>query len=136
MRLLLASYLVIALGFHAQAQTLQLALTPAGTPIRNQASASFIGPNGEPGVTFSGVAQTLVSTVRGMQIKPDANNAPVEEAVEPKKESPESIKQGATKLAEVWDEMPADKLSKVTAKWKPDELAIVLNEMDPAKVAE
>ena len=76
MRLLLASYLVIALGFHAQAQTLQLALTPAGTPIRNQASASFIGPNGEPGVTFSGVAQTLVSTVRGMQIKPDANNAP------------------------------------------------------------
>jgi uncharacterized repeat protein (TIGR01451 family) len=72
MRLILASILVLALGFHAQAQT----LTPAGTPIRNQASASFIGPNGEPGVAFSGVAETHVSTVRGLQIKPDANNAP------------------------------------------------------------
>jgi uncharacterized repeat protein (TIGR01451 family) len=72
MRRYLASLLVFILGFHAQAQT----LTPAGTPIRNQASASFIGPNGEPGVTFSGVAQTLVSPVYGLQIKPDANNAP------------------------------------------------------------
>jgi trimeric autotransporter adhesin len=76
MRLILASSIALALGFHAQAQVIQSALTPAGTPIRNQASASFIGPNGEPGVTFSGVAETQVSTVRGMQIKPDANNTP------------------------------------------------------------
>ena len=71
MRLLFASFVVLFLGFNAQAQT----LTPAGTPIRNQASASFIGPNGEPGVSFSGVAETRVTTVRGLQIKPDANNA-------------------------------------------------------------
>jgi uncharacterized repeat protein (TIGR01451 family) len=72
MRLFLAIGIVLTLGFHAQAQT----LTPAGTPIRNQASASFIGPNGDPGVTFSGVAETRVSPVHGMQIKPDAGNAP------------------------------------------------------------
>jgi uncharacterized repeat protein (TIGR01451 family)/fimbrial isopeptide formation D2 family protein len=72
MRLFLAICIVVTLGFHAQAQT----LTPAGTPIRNQASASFIGPNGDPGVTFSGVAETRVSPVYGMQIKPDASNAP------------------------------------------------------------
>jgi uncharacterized repeat protein (TIGR01451 family) len=72
MRLFLAICIVVTLGFHAQAQT----LTPAGTPIRNQASASFIGPNGDPGVTFSGVAETRVSPVHGMQIKPDAGNAP------------------------------------------------------------
>jgi hypothetical protein len=51
-------------------------------------------------------------------------------------QSPESIKQGAVKLAEVWNEMPSDKLTKVVSKWKPKDLAIVLNEMDPAKVAE
>ena len=72
MRLFLAICIVLTLGFHAQAQT----LTPAGTPSRNQASASFIGPNGDPGVTFSGVAETRVSPVHGMQIKPDAGNAP------------------------------------------------------------
>jgi uncharacterized repeat protein (TIGR01451 family) len=76
MRLLLVSLIVVALGFHAQAQTIQSTLTPAGTPIRNQASASFVGPNGEPGVSFSGVAETRVAVVRGLQIKPDANNAP------------------------------------------------------------
>ena len=71
MRLFLASFVVVFLGFNAQAQT----LTPAGTPIRNQASASFIGPNGEPGVSFSGVAETQVTAVHGLQIEPDANNA-------------------------------------------------------------
>ena len=75
MRLILTSCLVLALGVLAQAQTLQSALTPAGTPIRNQASASFIGPNGDPGVAFSGVAETRVSPIHGMQIKPDAGNA-------------------------------------------------------------
>jgi uncharacterized repeat protein (TIGR01451 family) len=76
MRLILACLLFLVLGFHAQAQTIQSALTPAGTPIRNQATASFVGPNGEPGVSFSGVAETHVSPVYGMQIKPDAGNAP------------------------------------------------------------
>jgi MgtE intracellular N domain len=50
--------------------------------------------------------------------------------------SPASIKKGAAKLAEVWDEMPTDKLIRIAAKWKPSDLAVVMNEMDPAKVAE
>jgi hypothetical protein len=45
-------------------------------------------------------------------------------------------KQGATKLAEIWNEMTTDKLAKVVEKWKPTDLAVILNEMDPAKVAD
>ncbi len=47
-----------------------------------------------------------------------------------------SVKQGAVKLAEVWNEMPTSNLVMVVEKWKPSDLALVLNEMDPAKVAE
>ncbi len=47
-----------------------------------------------------------------------------------------SVKQGAVKLAEVWNEMPTGNLVMVVEKWKPSDLALVLNEMDPAKVAE
>lgn len=59
-----------------------------------------------------------------------------EEKVVAKPQTPEEIKQGAVKLAEVWNEVPTDKLSKVVSKWKPSELALVLNEMDPTKAAE
>jgi uncharacterized repeat protein (TIGR01451 family) len=72
MRLILAICFALALGLPAKAQT----LTPAGTPIRNQASAGFVGPNGDPGVVYSGVAETTVLAVHGLQIKPDAGNAP------------------------------------------------------------
>ncbi len=51
-------------------------------------------------------------------------------------QSPESVKQGAIKLAEVWNEMPTENLIKVVDKWQPSDLAIVLNEMDPEKVAQ
>lgn len=69
--------------------------------------------------------------------KPVVPQKPEEpEAVTAKAPSPESIKQGAVKLAEIWNEMPSDKLSKVVEKWKPSDLAVVLNEMDPAKVAD
>ena len=50
--------------------------------------------------------------------------------------APVNDKQGAIKLAEIWNEMPTDKLSKVLEKWKPTDLAQILNEMDPAKVAD
>ncbi len=50
--------------------------------------------------------------------------------------SPAADRAGAEKVAEVWDELPADKLIKISEKWKPTELAAVLSVMDPAKVAE
>jgi flagellar motility protein MotE (MotC chaperone) len=43
--------------------------------------------------------------------------------------------EGAMKLAESWNEIPTDKLLKVASQWSPGELAIVLKEMDPEKVA-
>lgn len=45
-------------------------------------------------------------------------------------------KQGAQKLAEVWNEMPTDKLVKVIDKWTPNDLALVMNEMDSTKAAD
>lgn len=49
--------------------------------------------------------------------------------------APTNTKQGAAKVAEVWNEMQTADLAKLIEKWKPTELAIVLNEMDAAKVA-
>ena len=50
--------------------------------------------------------------------------------------SPAEVKQGAAKLAEVWNEMPTNKLAKVIEKWKAEDLALILTEMDPTKVAD
>ena len=61
-------------------------------------------------------------------------DTPIDETAKPL--SPDAIKQGAVKLAQVWNEMPTDKLGKVMEKWKPADLAVVLNEMDPTKVAD
>jgi hypothetical protein len=45
-------------------------------------------------------------------------------------------KQGAQKLAEVWNEIPTEKLVKVIDKWTPNDLALVMNEMDSTKAAD
>ena len=72
--------------------------------------------------------------------KPPAQTKKEPEVVPPsdieKPLSPDAIKQGAAKLAEVWNEMPTDKLQKVIEKWKPEDLAVILAEMDPTKVAD
>ena len=39
------------------------------------------------------------------------------------------------KLAETWNEIPTANLLKVATQWTPRELAVVLKEMDPEKVA-
>jgi len=75
------------------------------------------------------------------------DKAKIKPKVQPKKEEPpvaaEPVattkmvdKAGAVKLAEVWNEMPGDKLLKVVDKWEAADLAMVLNEMDSTKVAE
>ncbi len=66
--------------------------------------------------------------------------------VQPKKEekakevtkllTPAEDKQGYAKVAQIWNEMPTEKLTKIVDKWKPSELARILNEMDPTKVGE
>ncbi|MCE2767370.1 MAG: hypothetical protein LW628_10735 [Fimbriimonadaceae bacterium] len=45
-------------------------------------------------------------------------------------------KQGAIKLAEVWNELPVPELIAIVETWKPSEIAPVLNEMDSEKAAE
>ena len=64
---------------------------------------------------------------------PKKEEAPVDETPAPTTQTVD--KAGATKLAEVWNEIPTENLLKVVAKWKPAELAVVLNEMDSEKTA-
>jgi hypothetical protein len=61
-----------------------------------------------------------------------------EQAIVQKKEVPKTkfdSKSGASKLAEAWAEVPAEKLVEITNSWKPVELAEVLSEMEADKVA-
>jgi trimeric autotransporter adhesin len=50
--------------------------TKAGTQIQNQASATYTDSGGNPQVATSNLAVTVVQQVYGVQIKPDAGNAP------------------------------------------------------------
>lgn len=71
------------------------------------------------------------------EVKP--NKAPkkkVEEPVEPVvTEAPLNDKEGAIKLAAVWNEVPTEGLVKITKSMTPTELAPVLAEMDSEKSA-
>jgi hypothetical protein len=76
---------------------------------------------------------------------PKAATKPVS-APKAKVESPKAVaekttetiveKQGAIKLAEVWNELPVPELIAIVETWKPSEIAPVLNEMDSEKAAE
>ena len=66
-------------------------------------------------------------------VQPKKEDKPIETTKAP---TAAENKLGYTKVAEVWNEMPIEKLSKIVDKWKPTELARILNEMDPTKVAE
>lgn len=72
--------------------------------------------------------------------KPKPKVQPKKEETPPPADPPATTKVidkvGAQKLAEIWNEMVADKLLKVTDKWEAADLAVVFNEMDPQKVAE
>ena len=60
----------------------------------------------------------------------DPGPGPVVEAVETDPDK------GAKKLAQLWNNLPTDKLAAVTKSFQDRELAVVLNKMDPEKVAE
>jgi len=63
-------FVLLALGLGA----VIAAGTPAGTQIRNQASASYIDSAGQPQTTTSNEVVTVVQQVYGLEIKPDGNS--------------------------------------------------------------
>ncbi len=70
-------------------------------------------------------------------VKPKAPPAKPKESAEAPvvAETPLNDKEGAVKLATVWNEIPTDGLVKITKTMTPTELAPVLNEMDAEKSA-
>ena len=106
----------------------------------------FIGAGAVFGLAMSGKINIPGITPKKKPIpaaaakpKPKAKAIVAEESPVGDAEKPASLvatKQGAVKLAEVWNEMPTPKLIKVVDKWTPTDLALVLNEMDPEKVAD
>lgn len=63
----------------------------------------------------------------------DSQAKPVVKKTEAPKTDPS---QGQKKLAKLWNEMEIDKLVAIVANWKDEELAPVLNRMDPEKASQ
>lgn len=78
-----------------------------------------------------------VAAAKKPEVKPKA--APKKKVEEPKvpvvAEAPVNDKEGAIKLATVWNEIPTEGLVKITKAMTPSELAPVLVEMDAEKSA-
>lgn len=99
---------------------------------------AFAGKINIPGLTpkkkpIPPAAATKADTKPKTTPPPKKPDPPVDDTPAPTTKVVDKV--GAQKLAEVWNEMPTDKLEKVVDKWKPDDLAVVLNEMDSEKAA-
>ncbi len=64
---------LLGLGLALLALGTALAMTPAGTQIQNQASASYIDSAGQPRITLSNLAITVVQQVYGLTITPNGS---------------------------------------------------------------
>jgi flagellar basal body-associated protein FliL len=77
-----------------------------------------------PGITPKKKPTPVAAPKPKPKIEPKKEDPVVDANMPEKVQSPESIKQGAVKLAEVWNEMPSEKLTKVVAKWTQPRLLI------------
>ncbi len=107
----------------------------AGLAMAGKINIPGLTPKKKAPPTAAGAAKPADKPKATEPPKPEedpADNAP---AKDPAPTTKVVDKAGAEKLAGVWNEMPAAKLADVVADWKPDDLAMVMNEMDDDKSA-
>ncbi|MBX7135680.1 MAG: hypothetical protein K1X67_23680 [Fimbriimonadaceae bacterium] len=106
---------------------------------------AFMGILNIPGLTpkkkgkaVASSAALYAETKAPIEKKPDPKPKVAKKpAVKPPEEPPKpDMDQGAKRIAKVWNEMEAVKLTDIIATWKDEDVARVLSKMDAGKTAE